>query len=376
MSTRIYSPPSEDRRNVAVNIYVIAERIYAELFGEAAPVHPQAVRPDFSAWWLGPEPPQAPPLVKVRVLAAYAPQAQAEHWQAQAVRKSIELDRRLEVLEGRDSYVTASLDALRREISSLLSLAKSALFQPARPRRAELTVVRSYPVREILSARGGWEFDPDAVAMDLLGSKTLAGWRKTIPVGSPALEAEISWLVAQGWQVELPDRSAAGAVGQVFDALALGRPDLLDVDLRLDSLAEASAACEAARLARVERRRLQALRIAEDEAAAAKLATLVIDRPAQTGPIDDAGQTYDWRARARDGRVVLGIIADGEWLGVRILRPDGALLPVPATGEDWQAKLGRMARATLDYELQTPPPRIDAATMDRLAAAAAEDGGA
>jgi len=287
-------------------------------------------------------------------MSAYDPKAQAEHYQARAIRAETELDALMEARGGKDAFGTsASATGLRRKIDSEMSSARSALGRPAEPWRA-------------------WHYDRDAISKDLLGEHTIC---KTIPIDGDALRLELAWVKAQGWPLEGPDVSANGIVGQILDAVTLGRRDLLDVGMPLDTVAAATAAREAAHADRERRRQAVKATIAADQEAEAKLGTLRIDRPAELIPIEQRSEAlpYEWTVRARDGRRVYGWILDGEWVASIVVRPDGVSLPIPTSVEDWPGKLGRVARATIDFELTPPPPSLDSEALDRLAAAAAEE---
>lgn len=295
----------------------------------------EATRPCRACWVQAREASPEPPKVLVQSLSAHDPVARANHYRAAAIREHITLDS-LDAAPEASGYASHRAATLRR-IAELEAQARNAANTPARRAAVELVCLNSYPVREALSARG-WRFDRDAHSLDLLGRKTAAGWIIQFEETERA-RAELAWIAEQEWAVQ-----GASPADQLVEALAAGRPELL-VHGREDSVEAAMADREAARIAREERRRAREA----SKPDLSHLRTLVIDRPAVLVAPEERSDKmpYDWRARARDGRIVHGWILDGEWIASVVVAPSGSSSQIPTTADDWPQRLGRMAQATI-----------------------------
>ena len=233
---------------------------------------------------------EAGPQVYLRPLSAHDSEAEADEARAELIRAKADLEW-AEYTDSPTSTGESPCEA-RQRISDAESALRSAENSDARPRRLEIVVTESYEVKDILKERG-YRFGRDhMVTGDLLRGE--AGWSKTVTAGDA--EAELDWILAQGWQVHEP----AGPVGSIFGALAEGRPELLDgtgsnAEAQGDSdpIAEAEAYAEDVR-EQIERSRQQKK-----------------EREAEKASLDEIASGFEVASAEKDGGMVRVTAEDG-----------------------------------------------------------------
>jgi len=271
----------------------------------------------------------AGPQVHVRYLAAYDPAQVAENYEARAIRASIDVDA-LDEVDAQDrpwNWETTRKAAVRKA-ADFSDLAKHARSRPATEAAYEITIINSYQVREVLKARG-YRFVREAESKDLLGMWTVAGWVKRCATQAEA-QAELVECCKAGWTTE----GRSEPTDRIVDALALGRLDVLNGSAGQDTVASATAAREAARVARAEARKAATERVVATAEQEAKLATFKVgDHPGSVRIVPPGERTearpYDLCIRARDGRTAWGWASDDGWF-VSAVERSGQLVKLTA----------------------------------------------
>ena len=263
----------------------------------------------------------AGPKVIAQVIEAYDPAAAAESYRAKAIRERIQLDACDEIPEPeRNSHWAQTRKRAAARVQEAEDLADSAARRPARRRGIELIVINSYPVKDALKARG-YRYDAAAIA-------GTPGWTKTFEEAE--LREELAWIGEQGWELDLREMPSAGLM---LDAIAQGRPELLDGCQPRDTVADAEAAREAAREDRARRRAAAAAAKAEQQEIEAKAATFQAgDRPdtIRLVPAEERTEArpYDLRIGGCDGRIAWGWATDDGWI-ITAIESHGVIHELP-----------------------------------------------
>ena len=242
---------------------------------------------------------EAGPQVYLRPLDAYDPEAEKAEARAELIRA--EADRKMAEYKDR-----STIEAEKR-VGQAKGALRTAEKKSARPARLEIIITESYEVKDTLKERG-YEFGRDhMVSGDGRGMVSAeAGWSKTVPAGED-VTAELDWLVEQEWVIHEP----AGPPSTFFEALAEGRPELLDgTGSNAEAQGDSDPIAEAEAYAEDVRGQIKRLRRKKEEREAEK-ATL--DEIASGFEVASAERNSGMiRVTAEDGTEATGYEMDGE----------------------------------------------------------------